>query len=130
MNAPRKNSAVKTYGHLKIEDEIRDALAKDPKNYTADEADEIVDAILNAPEQEIILPPKAIEGTNNKKFEEWKVRAIYKDVENAMGKVIGRKFEKFEKDAQKPIRTTFITEDKAELLNSQAENTLLYLFEV
>ncbi len=61
---------------------------------------------------------------------EWKVKPVYEDIKDGMGAVIGRKLKSFEKDAQKAIRTTSITEDKAAILNSQSENTLVRLFEV
>lgn len=51
----------------------------------------------------------------NRTYEEWKVRRVNGE---------------FEKDSQKPIRTTRITPERAEILNSQSANTLVRLYEI
>lgn len=67
--------------------------------------------------------------TLNKKYEEWKVKPIYKRERGDDGQM--RNFiDRFEKDAQSPIRTTSITPEKAEILNAQSENTGVHLYEV
>lgn len=66
----------------------------------------------------------------NRTYEEWPVKPRYEDVTDQMGKVLGKKLIDFEKQAQKPLRTTVVTEDKAEILNSQSENTGLRLYEI
>jgi len=136
----RKNAAVNKYAAQKDlpKDELIDLINADEKQYTSDEVVEIVEALGNLsagdnsgnePEQNN-ASQNTQQATNvNKKYEEWKVKAIYEDVTDAMDKVIGRKFVKFEKDAQVPIRITFISPDTAGILNSQSENTLLHLFE-
>lgn len=126
MNTQRKNAAVKKYGALNLpKEELVEQLNSDEKNYTSDEVVEILEAMesYQAPEEK--EKPKG----NNVKYEEWKVKALYKDITDGLDKVIGRKLTGFEKDAQKPIRTTTISPDRAELLNTQAENTLLFLYE-
>lgn len=67
--------------------------------------------------------------TKNKVYEEFQVEAQYEDVTDQMGKVLGRKLTGFEKKKDKPIRTTAITPERAEYLNSQSENTGVRLYE-
>jgi hypothetical protein len=127
MNAQRKKSAIAAIlpsitkdTHI---DEIKEIVLNDEKKYSEDEANEIVQALiaaLNTPSGPVSI---------NKKYAEWKVKPVYKDVEDGMGKVIGRKLTGFDKDAKDPIRYTTISPDKADLLNEQSENTFVRLFE-
>jgi hypothetical protein len=65
--------------------------------------------------------------TLNKKYEEWKVKPVYEQQRGKDGSMCNV-CTGFEKDAQKPIRVTNITPDKADILNSQSENTGVHLF--
>ncbi len=65
----------------------------------------------------------------NKTFEEWKVKPLYEKQRGDDGKMVNV-CTSFEKDAQKPIRVTSITPEKADELNSQSENTLVRLYEI
>lgn len=127
MNTQRKKSAVNKYGPLNLTREVLvEQLNADEKNYTSEEVVEILEALESYESPGPILEkPKG----NNVKYEEWKVKPVYKDVKDGMDKVIGRKLSGFEKDAQKPIRSTTISPDRAELLNAQSENTLVRLYE-
>lgn len=136
----RKNAAVNKYAAQKDlpKDELIDLINSDEKQYTSDEVVEIVEALGNLNggdnsgdqgDQNNTNTQLADTGNANKKYEEWKVKPIYEDVTDAMDKVIGRKFIRFDKDAQSANRITFISPDTAEILNSQSENTLLHLFE-
>lgn len=132
MNAPRKKSAIAAYQEqFKAGEDVMALLANDEKNYIDAEIKEIM-AALEAGEgdaPQLKGKEEKTTGNLNKVYEEWKVKPAYEDITDAMGKVIGRKLTSFEKDAQKPIRVTSITPDKAELLNEQSENTLLRLYE-
>lgn len=123
MNQLRKNAALKVFSELPADttkEEMKKIILADAKAYTEAEADEIMEALA---------APKEPESTNVV-FEEWKVKPVYKDIKNEMGDNLGRKLTGFEKDAQSPIRKTSISRDRAELLNSQSENTLTRLYEV
>lgn len=65
----------------------------------------------------------------NRDYEEWKVKPIYEKQRSDDGTMINV-CTGFEKDAQKAIRVTRISPDKAAILNSQSENTLVHLFEI
>ena len=132
MNAQRKKSAVNKYGPQKelSKEELIELLNSDEKNYTSEEVVEILEAIAEfEPDQQNNQGKEKPNTGSNKKFEEWKVIPEYKEITDAMDKVIGRKLVGFKKDAQAPIRTTSITQERADLLNSQSENTLVRLFE-
>lgn len=60
-------------------------------------------------------------------FEEWKVKPIYEKQRGDDGTMQNVCVD-FEKDALKPIRKTSISQERADLLNSQSENTLLRLY--
>jgi len=124
MNAIRKKAALKVFEPLavgKTWEEIKEMVLADEKGYTDEEAVEIAETLT-------ANPPKKTESTNVV-FEEWKVKPAYKDIKDGMDNIIGRKLTGFEKDAQSPIRKTSISRDRAELLNSQSENTLTRLYE-
>jgi len=119
MNAKRKEAAVKFFTPLiegKSAFEAKEFILADEKKYSEAEADEIMAAIAT---------PSA---SSNIIFEEWKVKPVYEDIKDAMGNNLGRKLKEFEKDAQKAIRTTSISQERADLLNTQSENTLTRLF--
>lgn len=67
--------------------------------------------------------------TINKIYEEFPVKPEYEIVTDQLGKVIGKKLTGYKKDALEPLRTVSIDPAKAEILNSQSENTLVHLFE-
>ncbi|MBP7398178.1 MAG: hypothetical protein KA954_01235 [Chitinophagales bacterium] len=127
MNKQQKAALVVKYKPMQVDgktiEEVLEAIKADEATPTEKEADEIANLIFTADNTE---QPSTL----NKKYEEWKVKPVYEDIKDGMGAVIGRKLKSFEKDAQKAIRTTSITEDKAAILNSQSENTLVRLFEV
>lgn len=132
MNAQRKKSAVMKYGDQKDlpKQELIDLLNSDEKNYTSDEVVEILQAIEeykfeNAGTQESKADKvKSV----NAKFEEWKVKAIYEKQRGDDG-TMSNVCVGFEKDAQAPIRVTYIAREKADLLNMQSANTLVRLYE-
>lgn len=157
MNAQRKKGAVLKFQPLveqgaTIED-ITLQLETSESKYNPDEVKEITDALfetkpaeINEGVKEMKAEPKkeakvtkvkpevkegiAVSETLNRDYEEWKVKALYKEVQDELGNVKGRKLIGFEKDAMKAIRTTRLTPERADLLNSQSENTLLRLYEV
>jgi len=121
MNAIRKKAALKVFEPLavgKTWEEIKEMVLADDKGYTDEEAVEIAETLTANP------PSKS----SNTLFEEWKVKPVYEDIKDAMGNNLGRKLKEFEKDAQKAIRTTSISQERADLLNTQSENTLTRLF--
>lgn len=134
MHHKTLSSAVAKYLPITGEEARLEAIRADEKGYTDEEVQEILSAIAQALEPTTLTQSdgktKSIRGTLNKTYEEWKVKPLYKDVLDYNDKVVGRKLIGFEKDAQKAIRVTSITPDKAEILNSQSENTLLRLYEV
>lgn len=128
MNAKRKEAAIAAFSKLtlgKTPEEMKELILADAKGYSEDEADEIIEAMR---------PPSSGNSkkgnSSNTLFEEWKVKPVYEDIKDGMGNNIGRKLKEFEKDAQKAIRTTSISQERADLLNTQSENTLTRLFPV
>lgn len=116
-------------------EEIMEALALDEKGYSAEDINKIMEALTAPDAGKKPDPAKEVKQaeekptTINKVYEEWKVKAV---VSQKLNLETGEKdrIVTFEKDAQAPIRKTSISPDKAEILNTQSENTLLRLFEV
>jgi hypothetical protein len=140
MNAQKKKSAVKKYVDLKNEGKTKEELIAllnaDEKGFTSDEVVEIITDVMadfgpagNKSDEKKKKKSDDITGTLNVVYEEWKVKPVYKEIKDELGNVKGRKLTGYEKDAKDPIRTTSITQDKAELLNQQSENTLVRLYE-
>lgn len=141
-----KKAAVAKYAPMlaegKSEDDIKALLYEE--KYSIDDVSEIWEAISSGKVdgENPPLPPMprgvnatdtpapAAPVTKNKVYAEHKVTPEYEDILDGMGKKLGRKLTGFNKDSDKPIRTTSISPDKAEILNQQSENTLLRLYEV
>ena len=68
--------------------------------------------------------------SGNRKYEEWKVKPVYEKQRTGNDQSLRNVVVDFKKDAMEPIRTTTISPEKAEILNSQSENTLVRLYEV
>lgn len=127
MNAQRKKAAVKAYADQlegKSKQDVIDLLNADEKNYTSDEVVEIVDELFSDKPG-----PQQKSSSLNRQYEEWKVKPLYEKQRGDDGTMrnvcVG-----FEKDAQKHIRITNITPERAALLNMHSENTLVHLYEV
>lgn len=129
MNQNTKKAAVKKYGALKDEgqskEQIFELLKADEKEFAEDEIAEIIDALFTeSGEQGQSNKPNA-----NKKFEEWKVKPIYEKKRVGDDGTMRNVCTGFEKDAQTYIRVTNISQERADLLNTQSENTLVRLYE-
>jgi len=126
MNQNTKKAAVKKYGALKddgqTKEQILDLLKADEKEFAEDEIAEIMDALFTENSGQPGKP------NANKKFEEWKVKPIYEKQRGDDG-TMRNVCVRFEKDAQKFIRVTSISQERADLLNTQSENTLVRLYE-
>jgi len=123
MNANRKAAALKNYRAIfeQGDDTIIEALKAGKENFTEKEISEIIEALgENQGDGAADIEGPA---TLNKQYEEWKVKPLYEADKE------GRKLVGYEKDAQRPLKTTSITPERAELLNLQSENTLTRLYE-
>lgn len=75
-------------------------------------------------------PPPVVEApkTKNKVYEEFRVQPEFEAVHDAMGKMLGQKLKSFRKLDTKPVKTTSITEERAEDLNAQSINSGFRLY--
>jgi len=130
MNAQRKKAAIAAYQDFQTREAFNEAIAVDTKNYTADEITEIGDAIFGTSSVEQSAEKENEKKSLNEDYEEWKVEPIAQKI------IEYRKENKpfddscFEKAGAKAVRITRITPDKAEILNSQSENTGTRLYKI
>lgn len=119
MNVQRKKGAVLKYTPLKdlgaTDEEIKDALAKDEKQYTPDEVEEIINAISRREE-----PNKKNKSDKPHETDETPLTSVYEEYKV---EYIDGEFEKGKK-----IRETVISPETADALNSQSENTKIRLY--
>jgi hypothetical protein len=130
MNNQRKAAALKKYGPEmaggKTAADLKTALEADDKKYKPEEIDEILEALLAGDTGE--TPPakgkekaKAPQGVNAD-FDEWDV-----DPKMVQKKIPGpgnRTYQEFSHyELVRKLRTTRISQDRADILNTQAQNT-------
>jgi hypothetical protein len=137
MNFQRKQSAVNKFKPM-VEnnipkDQLKTNILADEKAYTEDEANEIIEALLN-PSPDVNAgnnepaATKVEEKVNfNKKYEEFSVELKKGSKLNDDGFYDDTCFEKTK---IKPNRTTHITEDRAFELNLQSHNSRVRYYEV
>lgn len=151
MHHMQKKAAAKKYGPLLIgedgEQKVSEAMKAD--QFSEEEISEVIFEIKSQPndgEQAPPPPPVGSEGnlsvgpgnppppvveapkTKNKVYEEFRVQPEFETVTDAMGKELGRKLTGFRKLDTKPVKTTAITEERAEELNAQSINSGFRLY--
>ena len=144
MHHMQKKAAAKKYGPLLIgedgEQKVSEAMKAD--QFSEEEIAEVIFEIKSQPNdgEQAPPPPPPVEGdappppvveapkTKNKVYEEFRVQPEFETVTDAMGKELGRKLTGFRKLDTKPIKTTSITEERAEELNAQSINSGFRLY--
>lgn len=153
MHHMQKKAAAKKYGPLLIgedgEQKVSEAMKAD--HFKDEEIAEVIFEIKSQPNdgeqapppppplvgtEEIllngpgILQPPVVEApkTKNKVYEEFRVQPEYEKVYDAMDRELGQKLTGFRKLDTKPIKTTSITEERAEELNAQSINSGFRLY--
>lgn len=144
MHHMQKKAAAKKYGPLLIgedgEQKVSEAMKAD--QFSEEEIAEVIFEIKSQPNDgEQAPPPPPAEGdapppppvveapkTKNKVYEEFRVQPEFETVTDAMGKELGRKLTGFRKLDTKPVKTTSITEERAEDLNAQSINSGFRLY--
>ena len=147
MHHMQKKAAAKKYGPLLIgedgEQKVSEAMKAD--HFKDEEIEEVIFEIKSQPnEGEDTPPPPLTEGptdfiappppmveapkTKNKVYEEFRVQPEYEKVYDAMDRELGQKLTGFRKLDTKPVKTTSITEQRAEELNAQSINSGFRLY--